>query len=217
MSKDLIKKISKNIRLQFLKDGSGHDWWHIDRVWKISKNIAKKEKGSNLLLVELIALTHELGDYKLEKDSVNRQEERIKEFLEKHKVATPLLEKVIKNASSISWNKNINNKQELSLEGRIVQDADRLEAIGAIGIARVFAYAGHKNNLIHDPRVSPKLGRSPKFYRNYRNTAINHFYEKLLLVKNSLNTKTGKKLAEHRQRFMENYLKEFYSEWDGLK
>lgn len=213
----LISKISKDIQKQFLQDGTGHDWWHIQRVWNMAKRIARAEKNANMYIIELIALTHELGDYKLEVDLVDRQKEKVTAFLQKHNVEGSDVEKVVDAVCNLSFSKNIEGKKEISLEGKIVQDADRLEALGAIGIARVFAYAGNKNNPIHDPRSKPKARHSKASYTSQKNTAINHFYEKLLLLKDLMNTKTGRAIAQQRHRFMEKYLQEFYSEWQGKK
>lgn len=212
-----IQLIARDIKKQFLKDGSGHDWSHIERVWTMARNIARKEKNANVFLAEVIALTHELGDYKLEPDLVDRQEEKVRKFLQKHFIDTKDIEYVVHAVCNLSFSKNVEGKKELSLEGKIAQDADRLEALGAIGISRVFAYAGSKGNPIYDPSIKPKLKHTKKSYMHEKNTAINHFYEKLLLLKGRMNTKTGKRIAAARHRFLEQYLKEFYAEWKGEK
>lgn len=212
-----IQLIAQDIKQQFLKDGSGHDWSHIERVWKMARTIAKKEKGANIFLTEIIALTHEVGDYKLEPDLVDRQEAKVTKLLQKHKLDSKDIEYIVHAVCNLSFSKNVEGEKELSLEGQIAQDADRLEALGAIGISRVFAYAGSKGNSIYDPSIKPKLKHTKKSYMHEKNTAINHFYEKLLLLRDRMNTKTGKKIATVRHRFLELYLKEFYAEWEGKK
>ncbi len=212
-----LKAIGKDIQKGFLEEGSGHDWWHIHRVRNTALTIAKTETKANRYIVELIALTHELGDYKLEKDLVDRQLQKVAAFLKKYGVQKKDIEHVVGAVCNLSWSKNVEQKQPLSLEGKIVQDADRLEALGAIGIARVFAYAGNKNKPIHDPRIKPLKKHTAASYRLYKNTAINHFYEKLLMLKDRMNTRMGKNIATHRHRFLEKFLQEFYWEWNGSK
>jgi uncharacterized protein len=194
-------------------DKVSHDWWHIYRVWKTAIYIARQEQA-DLFIVQLAALLHDIADWKFHQGddtaSANVAEKWLREIAVEEEVASRVIE--IINGVTFKGAKVENTIK--TLEGKIVQDADRLDAIGAIGIARTFAYGGHKGIAIHDPNILPVLHTSFAEYKNHKGTTINHFYEKLLLLKDLMNTKTGKKLAEKRHKIMENYLDQFNQEWN---
>ncbi|XQY90315.1 HD domain-containing protein [Metabacillus sp. HB246100] len=196
--KRIIYETEKLVFSKLEEEGSGHDWWHIERVRKLSLVIAKEE-GADIFVVELAALLHDLIDYKLP-DQMRLTSAEVKEFLRRYSIDSSIIEKVDLIIQTISFRKKIPSDQ-LSLEAKVVQDADRLDAIGAIGIARTFAFAGSRGNVIYDP-ISVK-----------RTDAIWHFYEKLLLLKDKMNTRAGKKLAKERHEFLESFLTQFYAEW----
>jgi len=194
----IIYETEKLVFSKLEEEGSGHDWWHIERVRKLSLVIAKEE-GADIFVVELAALLHDLIDDKLP-DQMRLTSAEVKEFLRRYSIDSSIIEKVDLIIQTISFRKKIPSDQ-LSLEAKVVQDADRLDAIGAIGIARTFAFAGSRGNVIYDP-ISVK-----------RTDAIWHFYEKLLLLKDKMNTRAGKKLAKERHDFLESFLTQFYAEW----
>jgi uncharacterized protein len=216
-SKYLVQQTVDFVKEKFQNEGSGHDWWHIYRVWQLAKHIAAQEKGANMLIVELGALLHDIADFKFHGGDLEAGPKAARQLLNKFNVDEKIIHQVCHIVGHVSF-KGADQKNGMqSLEGKIVQDADRLDAIGAIGLARVFAYAGYNGNVIYDPEVNVRTFKDHKEYVKYKTTAINHFYEKLLLLKDRMNTKTGKKLAEHRHKIMEDYLTEFYAEWDGKK
>lgn len=214
--KDLIKKTEAMVRVKFENEGSGHDWWHIYRVWQLSKVIAAKEKNVNLLVVELGALLHDIADWKFHDDEEAGMK-TTQTWLRENGADPKLIDKVAHIVRHVSFKGGVATNHMESLEGKIVQDADRLDAIGAIGVARTFAFGGHISRPLYDPNISPKHYHDFETFKKTLkgNTTINHFYEKLLLLKDRMNTKTGKQMALRRHRFMEMYLKEFYSEWNG--
>ena len=195
-------------------DASGHDWSHIERVVNTTKTIAEGE-GANLFICEAAALLHDVIDDKIVKDPIVALKE-LKEFLISIEV-TPEQVEVIESIITRMSFKNHKEQQELSLEGKVVQDADRLDAIGAIGIARVMCYSGSTGRPIHNPEMKPREELTPEEYRNGESTAIMHFYEKLLKLKDLMNTKYGNELSKGRHEFLETYLEQFYAEWDGKR
>jgi uncharacterized protein len=198
-----------------LKDAEGgHDWFHIERVYKNALLLARAE-DVNLEVVSLGALLHDIADSKFHQGNENIGPQTARKFLESLHVQDFVIEHVVKIIENISF-KGGNIKQEFtSPELDVIQDADRLDAMGAIGIARTFNYGGFKNRKIYDPSIAPKLNMSKEEYKKGENPTINHFYEKLLLLKNRMNTETGKKLALKRHEFMEQFLEQFYAEWEG--
>lgn len=209
---EILKAAEEFARMELEKDNSGHDWWHIYRVTQSTKTIALEE-GANSFICELAALLHDIAD---EKITGNEQEGllKVKEWLIHHEVQEHDVNHVMEIISAMSF-KGGGRPPMRTLEGKVVQDADRLDAIGAVGIARVFAYSGAKDRLIHDPENSPRENMTAEEYRKGNSTGINHFYEKLLKLKDMMNTSYAKRLAEQRHEFMENYLNQFYLEWDG--
>ena len=192
---------------------AGHDWFHIERVWKLSKKIAEKE-GGNLEVIELSALLHDIADPKFHNGDETLALKISQNFLEEIHVDTELIEQVLFVIKNISFKNRAEAPENPPLELQIVQDADRLDAIGAIGIARTFNFGGFKNNLMYHPEIKPNLGMNKEEYKKSNGTTINHFYEKLLLLKDLMNTETAKKIASERHDFMLQFLDEFYKEWN---
>jgi uncharacterized protein len=210
----IIRNAEQFVRNKLAHDFSGHDWWHIDRVRNNAVSIAHKEHA-DVFLCELTALLHDLTDEKLVSD-VREAEQQLNTWLVDQGLPHLYVDKVLEIISTMSF-KGGSGPAMATLEGQIVQDADRLDAIGAVGISRVFAYSGAKGRPIHDPTVKPREAMTKDEYRSGNDTAINHFYEKLLKLKSLMNTEFGKQMAEQRHAFMEQYLQQFYSEWDGTK
>ena len=209
--KGILKNTEDYIKSYFEYEGSGHDWWHIFRVRNMAVKIALKE-GGDLFKIEMAALLHDLDDWKLHD---NRGSSKILAWLGDNKLTGKERSEILKITEQVSFKgANVKNHAD-SLEAKIVQDADRLDAIGAIGIARTFAYGGSKGRLIYHPDVKPVLHSDFEVYKQNTAPTINHFYEKLLLLKENLNTETAKKIAEKRHQFMEEYLEQFYAEWEG--
>ena len=209
--KSVLKKTEKYIQNLFEKEYSGHDWWHIFRVRNMALKIAQVE-GGNCFIIEMAALLHDLDDWKM---SSNSNLSRTRNWLKKMKISETDKEKIISCIEQVSF-KGAGVETIVSfLEAGIVQDADRLDAIGAIGIARTFAYGAGKDRLIYHPDVKPESHNSFEEYKKTNAPTINHFYEKLLLLKNRLNTETAKNLAGSRHKFMEDFLKQFYKEWES--
>jgi uncharacterized protein len=192
----------------------GHDWWHIYRVWKSAKQLAKSEKV-DLFVVELGALLHDIADSKFHNGDEEVGPRLAREFLFSLGVDEGIILHVVNIISNISFKGGNEAQKFRSPELDVVQDADRMDAIGAIGIARTFNYGGHKNRAIYDPTIPPNLNMSKEEYKNSDAPTLNHFYEKLLLLKDRMNTKAGKAMAEKRHAFMQDYLEEFYQEWEG--
>ena len=210
---DIIQKTADYIRHEFSDDSSGHDWWHIYRVWKNAILICNHEKADSFI-VQLAALLHDLDDWKFN-DSGDETPQRAKAWLDSFSLDPSITDAVCRIIQHISFKgANVANKMD-SLEGFIVQDADRLDAIGAIGIARAFAYGGYKNRPLYDPASAPQLHVSFEEYKNSSSATINHFYEKLLLLKDMMNTATAKRIAEQRHAYMERFLRQFMDEWEG--
>ncbi len=206
---DFVKETLENAE-------GGHDWWHIYRVWQLSKHIAETELA-NLFVVELGALLHDIADSKFHNGNEELGSDIASEFLNSLNIEHSVVEHVVKIIENISFKGGKEVQKFKSKELNIVQDADRLDAIGAIGIARTFNYGGFKGREIYNPDIKPNLNMTKEEYKNSTAPTINHFYEKLLLLKDIMNTETGKRLAEHRHRFMEQYLEEFYNEFEGIR
>ncbi len=192
----------------------GHDWWHIYRVWKLALQIGEEE-NANDLVVQLGALLHDISDSKFNNGDETVGPKMARSFLEEQLVDVNIINQVIDIIEKISFKGGFDAQQEKSIELQVVQDADRLDAIGAIGIARAFNYGGFKNRTMHDPTVKPVEYQDKEAYKKSTAPTINHFYEKLLQLKDKMNTSTGKNLAIQRHKFMETYLSQFYAEWEG--
>ncbi|MBD8068092.1 HD domain-containing protein [Bacillus sp. PS06] len=197
---------------QLKNENSGHDWWHIKRVWNTAKVIGKLEAG-NLFVIEMAALLHDIADEKLN-DSEEIGLLKVRNWLQHLEIEQALCDDIIEVISTISY-KGGKQPSVKTIEAKIVQDADRLDAIGAIGIARTFAYAGAKGDLIYDPELPYRENLTKEEYRNGKSTAINHFYEKLLKLTATLNTNAAREMARTRHEFMEQYLEQFFKEWNG--
>lgn len=191
----------------------GHDWFHVQRVLQLSKKIAKHETA-DILVVELAALLHDIADSKFHHGDETIGPKIAREFLQSQQVDRVTVNHVINIIENISFKGGREVATFSSVELEIVQDADRLDAMGAIGIARTFNYGGYKGRLLYDPTIAPKLHQSKEAYKASTAPTINHFYEKLLLLKDRMNTATGKKLATDRHRFMEQFLQRFFDEWN---
>lgn len=211
--KEVIQKTAEYIKAEFSEDSSGHDWWHIYRVWMNAITLCKQENADQFL-VELAALLHDLDDWKFN-ESGDESPLRARAWLESCSVDSPAADAVCEILKHVSYQgAGVENKMK-SLEGFIVQDADRLDAIGAIGIGRAFAYGGYKNRMMYDPDSPPNLHATFEEYKNSKSATINHFYEKLLLLKDMMNTTSARRIAEQRHEVMMKFLHQFMSEWEG--
>lgn len=209
----LIETIKNEIKAQFEGEATGHDWHHIMRVYNVAKYIQSFE-GGDLETIELAALLHDISDHKFNGGKLDEGGKVTEEILRRHGATEELILNVCYIVDNISFKgANVKAKME-SLEGQIVQDADRLDAIGAIGIARTFAYGGNRNQPIYEPNSAVVLHETFEAYANAKTSSINHFYEKLLLLKDRLNTKKGIELGEKRHQIMVDFLNEFHHEWN---
>jgi uncharacterized protein len=209
----IVTKTIDFIKDRFKGEGSGHDWWHIYRVYKNALNIAKTEKV-DVFVVELGALLHDIADWKFTGGNEKEGGKQARLWLENLDVDSDIIDHVCYIVDNIGF-KGGTGQPIKTKEGMVVQDADRLDAMGAIGIARAFSYGGHNNREMYNPEIKPKLNQTKEEYRTGNAPTINHFYEKLLKLKDLINTKTGKEIAQTRHDFMESYLKEFFEEWEG--
>lgn len=205
-----------------LKDAeSGHDWWHIQRVWTNTRLLLKAEaehSKQDALVCELAALLHDIADSKFHGGDEEIGPRMATEFLKSKGVAEHTRTHVENIIRHLSFHSSIGREESQKFHSReldIVQDADRLDALGAVGIARAFHYGGYKNRLLYDPEIPPVPDQSRENYKNSQAPTINHFYEKLLLLKDRMNTAAARKIAEERHAFMEQYLDQFYKEWHG--
>lgn len=216
MDETLISKTITFVKQRLLNAEGGHDWFHTHCVFKNAQHIAKTE-NVDALVIALGALLHDIADSKFYDGDETVGPKIAREFLFKHNVDSVIIEHVVKIIENISF-KGGNEKQKFSSpELDVIQDADRLDAIGAIGIARCFNYGGFKNRQLYNPEIAPNLKMTKEEYKTSTSPTINHFYEKLLLLKDKMNTKTGREIAVERHKFMEHYLEQFYAEWDGKK
>ena len=212
----IIEKTAAFVKATLHNAEGGHDWFHIYRVWKNAIALAKEETA-DLFVVQLGALLHDIADAKFHNGDESIGPATAGNFLVKEGVDNDVILHVRNIIANISFKGGQHLVEFKSKELDIVQDADRLDAIGAIGIARAFSYGGFKNRRMYDPGVPPILSMDKETYRNSQAPTINHFYEKLLLLKDRMNTAAGQKMAEQRHTFMQQYLDQFYAEWEGLK
>jgi uncharacterized protein len=211
---EIILVTVKYIREVFNQEGSGHDWFHIDRVRNLALQISQKE-GGDKFLIEMSALLHDLDDWKL---TGTTPSSRAEDWLRKLEVAPEVAHGILQIISEVSFKGAGVTDKVKSLEAGIVQDADRLDAMGAIGIARTFAYGGFKGRLIYHPDINPEDHSDAEMYKANSSPTINHFYEKLLLLKDRMNTQTARSFAIRRHDFMIRYLDEFFLDWnEGLQ
>jgi uncharacterized protein len=213
-SKDII-----NQTVQFVKESlqgaeTGHDWWHIERVWNNAKLLIKSE-DVDPFIVELAALLHDIADSKFHNGDEEIGPKKAGEFLNSIGVEDEIIIHIQQIIRNMSFKASLGTLNFTSKEMEVVQDADRLDAIGAIGIARAFTYGGFKNRELYNPEIPPALNMTKEEYKSSNAPTINHFYEKLLLLKDKMNTQTGLRIAEERHKFMLTYLEQFYNEWNG--
>jgi uncharacterized protein len=213
---NLIETTIQFVKATLAQAEGGHDWFHIERVYKNAVLIAASE-NCDLEIVQLGALLHDIADSKFHNGDESIGPRTARAFLESEKVEHPIIDHVIAIIENISFKGGRVERQFSSIELDIVQDADRLDAIGAIGIARTFNYGGFKNRALYNPEIAPNLTMTKDEYKNNEAPTINHFYEKLLLLKDKMNTTTGKQIAQDRHRYMEDFLEQFYAEWEGKK
>jgi uncharacterized protein len=218
-SKQIIKETTNFVKAYFQKEGTGHDWWHTSRVKDLGLKIASNE-GGNLFIVEMSALLHDVGDYKFFNGDKQKGADIVAKFLNSLKLPSKTIDTILEIATNISYMKTLSRDKSFfqnrkSPEFMAVSDADRLDAIGAIGIARVFTYGGYYHRPIYEPDIPPNPDISQEEYKTTDAPSINHFYEKLLKLKNMMYTSYGKKLAHDRHQFLEKYLERFYAEWEG--
>ncbi|SDR78486.1 uncharacterized protein SAMN04515667_0656 [Formosa sp. Hel1_31_208] len=215
-SEDIIEKTKQFVRSELENAEGGHDWFHIERVYNNALHMAKDE-NVNTFIVALGALLHDIADSKFHKGDETIGPQKAREFLFALNVDSVAIEHVVNIIENISFKGGNQDQQFKSPELDVIQDADRLDALGAIGIARTFNYGGYKNRKIFDPSIPPNLQMTKEEYEASQAPTINHFYEKLLLLKDRMNTESGKRIALKRHQFMETFLEEFYKEWDGEK
>ncbi len=214
MNGHIIAETAAYVRNLLAGDSSGHDWHHIERVRATALAIAREE-GADPLVVELAALLHDVADWKFAGGDHEAAPRAARLWLAEREVPGAVVDHVCEIIGGLSFKGAGVPTPMRTLEGRIVQDADRLDALGAVGIARTFAYGGHKGQAMHDPELPPRLHDSFEAYKTNVGTSINHFYEKLLLLKDRMNTPTGKRLADERHLYMERFLDQFLAEWRG--
>lgn len=214
----IIENTIKFVKKELKNAEGGHDWFHVERVLKNTLLIAKDEKV-DVFVVSLAALLHDIADPKFYNGDETIGPKVATEFLKKQQVSSDIIEHVVHIIKHISFKNTFDKTGEkfTSLELEVVQDADRLDAIGAIGIARCFNYGGFKNRALYDPEILPNLKMTKDEYKKTTAPTINHFYEKLLLLKDKMNTLSGKRIAANRHQFMELFLNQFYDEWNGIK
>jgi uncharacterized protein len=213
MNEQIIKQSAAYVRSELGEDATGHDWYHVDRVRRNALHICHQEQAGDPFIIEMAALLHDIPDEKLN-ESAEAGRNKLDLFFQSIELPKDAQNSIVQIIESISYKGG--RKTELkSIEAKIVQDADRLDAIGAIGIARAFAYGGKKGQPIYDPTVNVREEMSLEEYRKGKSTSIHHFYEKLLKLKDLLNTDTAKEIAEKRHQVMEQFLEQFYLEWDG--
>lgn len=210
----IVAATEEYVQKKLSGEGSGHDWWHVLRVWNNAKTIAQRE-NADLFVVDLAALLHDIGDHKFHNGDETVGPRLAREWLEQQQVEEKTIDHVCSIIRDLSFKGAGTSSDMPTLEGRVVQDADRLDAIGAMGIARAFAYGGHKNREMYNPSIKPVLHESFEAYKSSTAPTINHFYEKLLLLKDRMHTETARQMAAQRHQYMEDFLNQFYAEWNG--
>ena len=216
MPNQVIQNTIHFVKTELQNAEGGHDWFHIERVYKNALLISESE-NVDIMIVALAALLHDIADSKFHNGDENIGPFKARQFLNGQNVSEEIIEHVIKIIENVSFGGGNKTQTFHSKELEVVQDADRLDAIGAIGIARTFNYGGFKGRKLYDSKIRPNLNLSPSEYKASNAPTINHFYEKLLLLKDGMNTETGCQIAADRHRFMESFLQQFYDEWEGKK
>src|SRR5262245_20393038 len=214
--RSIIQQTAEHVRALLSGEGTGHDWHHIERVRRAALAIGREE-GADLFVVEQAALLHDIADWKFAGGDHEAGPRKSRAWLASLDVAGATIDHVCQIVAGLSFKGAGVKAAPLSLEGQCVQDADRLDELGAIGIARAFAYGGHKGQPLYEPDASPTPHNSFEAYQRGAASTINHFYEKLLLLKDRMNTAAGRRLAAERHRYLEAYLEQFYAEWEGRR
>jgi uncharacterized protein len=212
--KQLLENTVAHVKKAMGGESSGHDWWHAYRVWRMGIHLAEMEKADSAV-VQLGALLHDIADWKFHGGDLAAGPKAAREWLASQHAPSDIIEHVCQIIGQLSFKGAGVPTNMPTIEGRVVQDADRLDAIGAIGIARAFAYGGHDGRMLYDPDHPPKMHTSADAYRNSRGTTVNHFYEKLLLLKDRMQTTSGRAIAERRHEYIKAFLDEFRGEWEG--
>lgn len=212
---EVIKSTEQLVEAEFRLEGSGHDWFHVDRVRKMALRIGNVE-GCDLFVVEMAALLHDLDDWKLN-GADSKPGHKVEKWLDSVGLESEIARQILQVIDEVSFKGAGTETPVSSREAAVVQDADRLDAIGAIGIARTFAYGGHKSRLIYDPAIVPVMHADFQEYKSNSAPTVNHFYEKLLLLKDRMNTEAAKDIAQKRHNFMTDYLIQFYDEWEAIR
>jgi uncharacterized protein len=212
---EILAKTAAHLEQEFKGEASGHDWWHMYRVWQLSKHIAASEPQADLFITELGALMHDIADFKFHDGDETVGPRVAREWLESLGADSAVVDHVADIVRTVSFKGANVPSQMNSIEGWIVHDADKLDAMGAMGIARTFAYGGTKGRSMYDPEQLPQEYADIEAYKNNNSSSINHFHEKLLLLKDRMHTETGKKMAQARHDYMLAFLDEFHAEWDG--
>ncbi|WP_103665460.1 HD domain-containing protein [Gracilimonas amylolytica] len=210
----ILVKTEAYVRQKLEGEGSGHDWWHIHRVRNVALQIGKQEKA-DLFVVELAALLHDIADHKFHGGNEDIGPATARKWLEELEVPEPIIKHVTNIIRDVSFKGAEVDTPMKTVEGKVVQDADRLDALGAIGIARAFAYGGYKERELYNPDIKPESHRSFEDYKKSTGPTINHFYEKLFLLKDRMNTESGRKIADERHKYMEDFVARFLREWEG--
>ncbi|MCP9292371.1 HD domain-containing protein [Gracilimonas sediminicola] len=214
MDSEIIEKTEEYVRKKLQGEGTGHDWWHIHRVRNTALQLAKIE-DADLFIVELAALLHDIADHKFHDGDEEIGPATARNWLENLGVGESIINRVCTIIRDVSFKgAEVETKMD-SIEGKVVQDADRLDALGAIGIARAFAYGGHKGRELYNPEIKPESHATFEAYKKSTGPTLNHFYEKLFLLKDRMNTQAGRKEAEKRHQFMKEFVDQFFSEWGG--
>ena len=213
---EIISIVKKYVKDKCYNDSTGHDWWHIQRVYNNAMLINKKEKADEFVIT-IIVLMHDLYDHKFYDGNIEEKlEETLKELNVYNYISKDDIENIIYSCENLGFSSNITERKEFSIEGKIAQDADRLDALGAIGIARTFAYGGKKGKLMYNPNDND-LVNEEEYRKKGSKTSISHFYDKLLKIKDLMNTDSAKTIAEERHKYLENFLQEFLDEWEAKK
>jgi uncharacterized protein len=212
--REILHRTTDHVRALLSGDGSGHDWFHVERVVRVALRIGRDE-GADLFVVELAALLHDVADWKFAGGDHEAGPQAARQWLQSLGVARETTEHVAAIVAGLSFKGAGVETPMTTIEGQCVQDADRLDAIGALGVARAFAYGGHKGRVLHDPSIPPQPHASFEAYKKNTGPTLNHFYEKLLLLKDRMNTATGRRLAAGRHAFLEQFLAQFLAEWNG--
>ena len=217
MKKDgnpIVQEVAERVRQQMAGSEGGHDWWHVYRVWQMARFIARS-MDVDMLIVELAALLHDLADPKFHDGNEEIGPSEARKILDAYELNEETVTHILEIIKNISFRNSFDDKIFHSLELEVVQDADRLDAIGAIGIARAFNYGGYRNREMYDPSQEPVIFESKEAYKKSNSPTINHFYEKLLSLKDSMNTRVAKNIAEARHQYVLEYLDRFFLEWKG--